>query len=73
MVKKKEIDNSGFCKKQRCPLSYPVSKGKITARFGTHPHPTIKNVEISNNGVDFTLPSGDNVTCVYDGEVVGSN
>ncbi|MBK8625506.1 MAG: peptidoglycan DD-metalloendopeptidase family protein [Saprospiraceae bacterium] len=70
MVKKKEIDNSGFAKNKGA-LSYPVSKGKITARFGTHPHPTIKNVEISNNGVDFTLPSGDNVTCVYDGEVVG--
>lgn len=70
MVKKKEIDNSGFAKNKGA-LSYPVSKGKITGKFGTHPHPTIKNVEISNNGVDFTLPSGDNVTCVYDGEVVG--
>lgn len=70
MVKKKEIDNSGFSKNKGA-LNYPVSKGKITGKFGTHPHPTIKNVEISNNGVDFTLPSGDNVTCVYDGEVVG--
>lgn len=70
VVKKKEIDNSGFAKNKGA-LSYPVSKGKITGKFGTHPHPTIKNVEISNNGVDFTLPSGDNVECVYDGEVVG--
>jgi septal ring factor EnvC (AmiA/AmiB activator) len=70
VVKKKEIDNSGFAKNKGA-LSYPVSKGKITGKFGTHPHPTIKNVEISNNGVDFTLPSGDNVMCVYDGEVVG--
>jgi septal ring factor EnvC (AmiA/AmiB activator) len=68
--RKKEIDNSGFSKNQGA-LSYPVSKGRITSRFGTHPHPSIKNVQISNNGVDFTLPSGDNVECVYDGEIVG--
>ena len=70
MVKKKEVDNSGFAKNKGA-LSWPVSKGKITGAFGTHPHPTIKNVQISNNGIDFTLPSADNVVCVYDGEVVG--
>lgn len=70
LVKKKEVDNSGFAKNKGA-LSWPVSKGKITGAFGTHPHPTIKNVQISNNGIDFTLPSADNVVCVYDGEVVG--
>ena len=70
LVKKKEVDNSGFAKNKGA-LSWPVSKGKITGAFGTHPHPTIKNVQISNNGIDFTLPSGDTVVCVYDGEVVG--
>jgi septal ring factor EnvC (AmiA/AmiB activator) len=70
VVKKKEIDNSGFSKNQGA-LNWPVSKGKITGRFGTHAHPTIKNIQISNNGVDFTLPSGDAVECVFDGEVVG--
>ncbi|MBP8212661.1 MAG: hypothetical protein KAX53_02885, partial [Saprospiraceae bacterium] len=60
LVKKKEVDNSGFAKNKGA-LSWPVSKGKITGAFGTHPHPTIKNVQISNNGIDFTLPSGDNV------------
>lgn len=70
LVKKKEVDNSGFAKNKGA-LSWPVSKGKITGAFGTHQHPTIKNVQISNNGIDFTLPSGDNVVCVYDGEVVG--
>lgn len=70
VVKKKEIDNSGFSKNKGA-LSWPVSKGKITGKFGTHPHPTIKGIDVSNNGVDFTLPSGDKVECVYDGEVVG--
>ncbi len=68
--KKKEIDNSGFSKNQGA-LDWPVSKGKISGRFGTHPHPTIKNIEVSNNGIDFTLPSADQVECIYDGEVVG--
>ena len=68
--KKKEIDNSGFSKNQGA-LDWPVSKGKISGRFGTHLHPTIKNIEISNNGIDFTLPSEDQVECIYDGEVVG--
>lgn len=70
VVKKREVDNSGFANNKGA-LSWPVSKGKITGFFGTHPHPTIKNVEISNNGIDFTLPSSDQVTCVYDGEIVG--
>jgi len=70
VVKKKEIDNSGFSKNQGA-LNWPVSKGKITGKFGTHAHPTIKNIQISNNGVDFTLPAADVVECVYDGEVVG--
>ncbi len=68
--KKKEIDNSGFSNNKGA-LSWPVAKGNITGRFGTHPHPTIKNVEVSNNGVDFATPSTSGVQCVYDGEVVG--
>lgn len=70
VTKKKEIDNTGFSKNQGA-LDWPISNGKITGRFGTHPHPTIKNIEISNNGIDFTLPFGDDVDCIYDGEVVG--
>ncbi len=69
-VKKKEIDNSGFSKNQGA-LDWPVSKGRITGRFGIHPHPTIKSIEVSNNGVDFTIPGNVDVTCIYDGEVIG--
>ncbi|MBK8515552.1 MAG: peptidoglycan DD-metalloendopeptidase family protein [Saprospiraceae bacterium] len=70
VIKKKEIDNSGFSKNKGA-LDWPVSSGKITGMFGTHAHPTIKNIEVSNNGIDFTLPSGGPVTCVFDGDVVG--
>ena len=68
--KKKEIDDSSFTK-NKGNLNWPVTNGKITGKFGTHPHPTLKNVQISNNGVDFTLPSVGSVSCVFDGEVVG--
>lgn len=70
VVKKKEIDNSGFSKNQGA-LDWPVNKGKITGKFGVHPHPTIKNVDVSNNGVDFTIPGSTDVNCIYEGEVVG--
>ncbi len=69
-IKKREVDNSGFSKNQGA-LDWPVSKGKITGRFGIHPHPTIKNIEVSNNGVDFTIPGNAEVSCIYEGEVVG--
>jgi septal ring factor EnvC (AmiA/AmiB activator) len=69
-VKKTEIDNSDFSKNKGA-LSWPVSKGFISGRFGTHAHPVIKNVQVSNNGVDFTLPSSDDVKCIYDGVIVG--
>lgn len=70
VIKKKEIDNSGFSK-NRGALNWPVNNATITGRFGTHPHPSIKNVDVSNNGVDFTMTSPGEVECVYDGEVVG--
>lgn len=68
--KKTEINNSDFAK-NKGSLPWPVSKGTITGKFGTHPHPTIKSLEISNNGIDITLPGNDDVKCVFDGEVVG--
>ncbi|HRO09672.1 MAG TPA: peptidoglycan DD-metalloendopeptidase family protein [Saprospiraceae bacterium] len=69
-TKKKEIDNSGFAKNKGA-LNLPVAKGTITGKFGTHPHPTIKNVEVSNNGVDISVPASSSVQCIYDGEIVG--
>lgn len=68
--KKTEIDNSDFAKNKGA-LPWPVSKGTITGQFGTHPHPTIKSLEVSNNGIDITLSGNDDVKCVFDGEVVG--
>ncbi len=68
--KKVSAETSSFAKMQGA-LPLPVNSGRITSRFGTHPHPTVPNVEVSNSGVDFTLAGREQVSCVFDGEVVG--
>lgn len=68
--KKKEVDDSGF-EKNKGALEWPVSKGRITGKFGKHPHPSISGVEVANNGIDFTVPGSASVSCIFDGEIVG--
>jgi len=68
--KKSKTSGTGFLSLQGT-MPWPVNAGKITSRFGTHPHPTLPNIQVSNSGVDFTLNSQQEVSCVYDGEVVG--
>jgi septal ring factor EnvC (AmiA/AmiB activator) len=70
VTRKKEIDNSSFAKNKGV-LEWPVQSGSITGKFGTSPHPTIKNVQVSNNGIDISLTRDDAVYCIFDGEVVG--
>lgn len=52
-------------------LPWPVHRGTITGKFGEQPHPVLKSILISNNGVDITAPKGQAVTAVFDGRVVG--
>jgi murein hydrolase activator len=52
-------------------LPWPVDRGMITSRFGNQPHPVIKSITISNNGVDITAPPGQKVRAIFDGKVVG--
>ncbi len=65
-----EIDNTEFSK-NKGRLPWPVVNGKITGKFGTHPHPTLSNIDVSNNGIDITVNDKSQVTCIFDGEVVG--
>lgn len=50
-------------------LPFPVGSGTITEKFGTNPHPTIKNVFTNNNGVDISTAKNANVRSVFEGEV----
>ncbi len=52
-------------------LPWPVDQGIITGKFGDQPHPVIKSIKISNNGIDFTAPAGERVQAIFNGEVVG--
>lgn len=50
-------------------LPWPVSGGRITRKFGRHPHPTLPNIQVANNGIDISATAGAAVNCVHAGEV----
>jgi murein hydrolase activator len=52
-------------------LPWPVQKGSISRPFGTQMHPTLRNIEIQNNGIDLNTPEGAEVSAVFKGKVVG--
>lgn len=50
-------------------LPWPVEKGFIIGTFGAHPHPTLKNIMIENNGVDISTQPGAKVRASFKGQV----
>lgn len=52
-------------------LPWPVEKGAIIGRFGTHPHPVYDKVTVENMGVDIQTTSGASARAVYNGTVSG--
>lgn len=59
-------------KNNRGRLPWPVQNGVITGFFGRQQHPTIKSVEIVNNGIDIRTDHGAPVKSVFEGTVVGT-
>ncbi|NUN99648.1 MAG: peptidoglycan DD-metalloendopeptidase family protein [Saprospiraceae bacterium] len=57
--------------KSKGKLPWPVSGGSIVRKFGQQPHPTLKNVQITNNGIDIRAGSRAAVSVVFEGKVVG--
>ncbi|WKV10482.1 murein hydrolase activator EnvC family protein [Marivirga harenae] len=53
----------------RNKLFWPVNSGFITQKFGTHPHPVYKNIQIKNDGVDIQTNENEEIRAVFDGEV----
>lgn len=53
----------------RGKMSFPVSSGQITERFGVHDHPVFKGVKIENNGIKIVVASGTKTRCVFPGVV----
>ncbi|MFK7936861.1 MAG: murein hydrolase activator EnvC [Saprospiraceae bacterium] len=52
-------------------LDAPVANGTIVRRFGKQPHPTAKNLTITNNGIDIQAAANAPVKSVFAGKVVG--
>ena len=69
--KERESLSSNF-RNNRGSLPWPVEHGVIIGFFGKQPHPTIKSVEIVNNGIDIRTAFGSNVLAIFEGKVVGT-
>ncbi len=63
------VENTGIPFPQRKgKLRWPVSAGRITARFGNHVHPVMKTIT-TNTGIDIATRDNSPIRTVADGEV----
>lgn len=54
---------------QKRLLPWPLEKGVIVSGFGRQKHPSLKDVIISNNGIDISSSPGSNVKAVFSGNI----
>jgi murein hydrolase activator len=52
-------------------LPWPVANGFIARKFGKQKHPTLPNLEITNNGIDIRTEESAAVSSVFAGRVAG--
>lgn len=52
-------------------LPWPVENGFISRGFGKQQHPTIKNISITNNGIDIRTEESAAVRAIHEGIVAG--
>jgi septal ring factor EnvC (AmiA/AmiB activator) len=64
----RESIGGGTFQAKRGALRWPVSQGKVTARFGNQQHPVLKTVT-QNPGIDISVPMGTGINAVADGEI----
>jgi septal ring factor EnvC (AmiA/AmiB activator) len=55
--------------KNKGRLPWPVEQGVISEKFGIHPHPVMKNVQIRNNGIDINTNKGSKARAIFKGTV----
>jgi murein DD-endopeptidase MepM/ murein hydrolase activator NlpD len=64
--------NDGFSiDRRKGTLNWPVKSGIISSKYGIQPHPTLKNITLSNNGIDIRAQKGSEALAVASGKVVG--
>ncbi len=69
-----EIPDDGMSlafKQNRGRLPWPVDNGFIARSFGRQKHPTLRNIEITNNGIDIRTDESAVVRSIYEGKVAG--
>jgi murein hydrolase activator len=50
-------------------LIWPLQQGFISGKFGKHPHPVLKNVQVENLGIDIQTNENESIRTVFDGKV----
>ncbi len=60
---------SGNFNANKGKLPWPVKKGIITGRFGTHEHAVLKGIKVNNDGIFIATVKGAAVRAIFDGEV----
>ncbi len=60
---------SGNFNANKGKLPWPVKKGIITGRFGTHEHAVLKGIKVNNDGIFISTVKGAAVRAIFDGEV----
>ncbi len=66
-----EDNTSRSFSQRRGQLPWPVDDGFISRSFGRQKHPTLKNIEITNNGIDIRTEESAAVHAVFEGRVAG--
>lgn len=64
-----DLKLSGDFAANKGKLPWPVAGGSIVQTFGEHPHPTLKGVVTTNNGIDISVAPGTSVKPVFNGTV----
>lgn len=62
-----KLSNSFSANQGKFP--WPVSKGFISERYGSHPHPVLKNIVVTNNGLNFKTEKSAPARAIFDGKV----
>lgn len=50
-------------------LPWPVSSGFVSQTYGSHPHPTLKRIMVTNDGIDIQTNPDQEVRAVFNGVV----
>lgn len=50
-------------------IPWPVARGFISGRYGTHPHPTLRGIMETNDGIDIQTNANEPVRAVFQGTV----